>query len=236
MNGAQVEFIFDNAASWPRRGKLNISGLKYEGFGQAFGAGSPVDVASRLKWLSLNVTPSDPQPYDQLAKYYQSTGDTSSATEVLVARDDAIYSRTDQIRRVWGKFLKITIGYGHRPLLAIFWMLAVVAIGWVMVTLGNQAGVMRPTWPESIPAVAEIIHEKLHPLLYSFDVFLPFVNFHQEHYWWPDAERSGECGVFGRKLRMSGSILRYYLWAQIAAGWLLSAIFVAGVTGLIRND
>jgi len=33
-----------------------------------------------------------------------------------------------------------------------------------------------------------------------------------------------------------GSVVEYYLWAQIIAGWILSAIFVAGVTGLIRND
>jgi len=33
-----------------------------------------------------------------------------------------------------------------------------------------------------------------------------------------------------------GSFVLYYLWAQIIAGWILSAIFVAGVTGLIRGD
>jgi hypothetical protein len=33
-----------------------------------------------------------------------------------------------------------------------------------------------------------------------------------------------------------GSLLRRYLWLQIIAGWLLSAIFIAGVTGLIRSD
>ena len=233
LGGAQVELIYDNAVSWPKHGKLDISGLKYQGFG----AGSPVDVMSRLQWLGRNATSFDPQPYDQLAKYYHSVGDMNSATQVLIARDDAIYSHSDRIRRGWGKFLKITIGYGHRPLLTVGWMLGVVAIGWMMVAVGKRAGVMRPTWPELIPPTAdEIRYERLHPLLYSFDVFLPFVNFHQEHYWWPDADRRGEWIVFGRKLRFSGSLLRYYLWAQITAGWLLSAIFLAGVTGLIRND
>jgi hypothetical protein len=49
-------------------------------------------------------------------------------------------------------------------------------------------------------------------------------------------ESNGECSIFGRRMWFSGSVLRYYLWVQITAGWLLSAIFVAGVTGLIRND
>jgi hypothetical protein len=67
-------------------------------------------------------------------------------------------------------------------------------------------------------------------------VFLPFVNLHQEHYWWPDESASGEYPILGHKITIRGSILRYYLWFQIVAGWLLSAIFVAGVTGLMRND
>jgi hypothetical protein len=41
--------------------------------------------------------------------------------------------------------------------------------------------------------------------------------------------------IAGRHIEIRGSTLRAYLWLQIIAGWLLSAIFVAGVTGLIRN-
>ena len=79
-------------------------------------------------------------------------------------------------------------------------------------------------------------YEPLHPLLYSLDVFLPFVNLHQEHYWWPKPGSSGEFRAVGMTFTFRGSVVRYYLWAQIIAGWLLSAIFVAGVTGLMRND
>jgi hypothetical protein len=115
-------------------------------------------------------------------------------------------------------------------------MIGVIVLGWLVVTTGARAGVMRRTWPDSPPHGEVAAYEKLHPLLYSVDVFLPFVNLHQEHYWWPDAERSGECSVLGARFRISGAFLRYYLWAQVIAGWLLSAIFVAGVTGLMRND
>jgi hypothetical protein len=30
--------------------------------------------------------------------------------------------------------------------------------------------------------------------------------------------------------------MRYFLWYQIVAGWILSSILLAGVTGLIRHD
>lgn len=48
--------------------------------------------------------------------------------------------------------------------------------------------------------------------------------------------RSGECTIFGLKIPVRGAVLRYYLWLQVIAGWLLSAIFIAGVTGLIHSD
>lgn len=71
---------------------------------------------------------------------------------------------------------------------------------------------------------------------YSLDVFLPFVDLHQEHYWWPASEVSGRCAVLGLPLQINGALVLYYLWVQIIAGWILGAIFVAGVTGQIAND
>lgn len=58
----------------------------------------------------------------------------------------------------------------------------------------------------------------------------------EEHYWWPDADAHGRCVIFGRSIHCDGAVLRRYFWIQIVAGWLLSAIFVAGVTGLIRGS
>jgi hypothetical protein len=232
LNGAQIRFIWDDQGSWPRPGKLDIGQLKY----QAFGAPSPADVASRLHWLGLSATSADPQPSDELAKYYRNVGDMGSATTVLIARDDALYSRSDPIRRAWGKFLKVTVGYGHEPLRTILWMLGVVLFGAVLVAIGARAGVMRLTWSETTPPPTGGSTAGLNPLLYSLDVFLPFVNLHQEHYWWPDEAASGECVIFGQTIPVHGSMLRHYLWLQIIAGWLLSAIFIAGVTGLIRSD
>jgi hypothetical protein len=75
----------------------------------------------------------------------------------------------------------------------------------------------------------------MHPFLYSLDVFLPFVNLHQEHYWWPDSKNTGQCALFGYQFRLSGSLVRYYLWLQVISGWLLSAILVAGLTGLMQR-
>ena len=239
LSGANVSGLLDDEKSWPEPGKLTIDGFTYAGF---LGSSSynpewhsPADARSRLRWLGLQ-DGYHPQPYRQLAKVLRENGDEAGAIEVLVAQEDARYRNSNWVGRAWAQFLKVTVGYGHEPLRTVLWSLAVIVLGWLMVTIGARAGVMRATWPDSPPPAEAAAYERLHPLLYSLDVFLPFVNLHQEHYWWPDASAHGDCEVLNLRVRVSGAFLRYYLWMQVIAGWLLSAIFVAGVTGLMRND
>ncbi len=235
LSGASLAYISDQSRSWPTPGNLLIDGLTYSGFQSPEPGDARGDAATRLRWIGLQ-SGFHPQPYRQLAKVLRESGDDSGAVRVLIAEQDARYQKSSLPRRLLAGFLKTTIGYGHQPLLAILWSAFVVLLGWQVVSVGARAGVMAPTWPENRPAEARKPYEKLSPLLYSLDVFVPFVNLHQEHYWWPDAEADGQYGILGWKIRVSGQMLRRYLWLQIVAGWLLSAIFVAGVTGLIRSD
>ncbi len=235
LSGAHVGILLDEEKSWPEPSYLLIDGFTYDGFGP----GSPTDLRTRLRWISLQPqTPGafNPQPYRQLARAYRESGLENDATSVLIAAEDVRYARYGWRGRLLGGFLRATIGYGHRPLRAIDWSLGVVLVGWAMVFIGTRAGVMRLTWPETTPPPSGDPSAELNPLLYSLDVFLPFVNLHQEHYWWPDTVANGICVILGIRIPCSGGWLRVYLWLQIIAGWLLSAIFIAGVTGLLRND
>jgi hypothetical protein len=231
LSGAIARALDDDEQSWPAPGKLLLDGFDY----QTIATNSPRKASIRLKWLGLQPG-FYPQPYRQLAKVMREGGNDAGAVTVLIAMEDSRLANSGTFWRIWGGFLKGTIGYGHRPLLTLFWSLIVVLLGWAFAATGARTGVMRPTWPESVPHSLEASYEEFHPLIYSLDVFLPFVDLHQEHYWWPDARASGHFALFGHDMRISGRILRYYLWLQVIAGWLLSAIFVAGVTGLLRND
>jgi hypothetical protein len=235
---ANVGWLFDEQRSWPSPGKLRIDGFTYGALGGTSSSlpwRSPADATSRLRWLALQPE-FHPQPYRQLAKVLAENGDDAGAMQVLIAKQDLRFASYGIPGRLLGNFLKYTVGYGHRPMLTIMWSLAVVALGWAVVGAAKAASVMRPTYPENPPAHEELHYQALHALLYSLDVFLPFVNLHQEHYWWPDEDASGLYPVLGRKLTVRGSSIQYYLWPQIIAGWILSAIFLAGVTGLIRGD
>jgi hypothetical protein len=235
LSGAHVGSLLDEEKSWPEPGDLLIDGLMYDGFGPS----SPTDVQTRMRWISLQPEAPGvfkPHPYRQLAKVYRESGFENEAVQVLIAEEDARYARYGPIGRLWGAFLKGTIGYGHRPLRAMFWSLAVVLLGTAVTSMAKSAAVMRRTYPENAPLATDDHYERLFPLLYSLDVFLPFVNLHQEHYWWPNSTAKGACTLLGYHLTLPGSLVLYYLWLQIIAGWVLSAIFIAGVTGLIRND
>jgi len=230
FRGASLGTLIDEPRSWPAPGKLELDGATYDQL-----AGPANDARSRLQWLSLQPE-FHLQPYRQLAKLLRNNGDDSGATEVLIAAENGRYASYGRASALWGGFLNATIGYGHKPLRTIGWSLLVILVGWPIVWAAKRAGVMRRTFPENIPQSSEPDYEELHPLLYSLDAFLPFVNLHQEHYWWPNSKASGDCVIFGRRFRLRGSLVRHYLWLQIFSGWLLSAILIAGVTGLMRSD
>lgn len=235
LTGASAEALIDDEQSWPTPGNLLIDGFTYGGFSRTSQANAAGDARTRLRWLRLQ-SGFHPQPYRQLAKVLRESGDEPGATEVLIASDDLNYRRFGLSGRLWGAFLNTTIGYGYQPLRAIVWSFAIVVFGSLVVGIGKRAGIMRFKWPEDTPPPPGDPTAGLHPMLYSLDVFVPFVNLHQESYWWPDETASGECVILGQRVPIQGSVLRYYLWLQIVAGWLLSAIFVAGVSGLVRSD
>jgi hypothetical protein len=235
LTGVTAAALIDDERSWPAPGNLLVDGFTYTQFSQTGPGNAAGDADTRLRWLRLQPG-FHPQPYHQLAKVLLESGDQPGAIQVMIASDDASYSRFGYAGRIWGAFLNATIGYGYEPLRAIVWSLAVVIFGSAVVAIGKGAGVMRFKWPDRTPPPSGDPMAGLHPMLYSIDVFVPFVNLRQEQHWWPDETASGEYSIVGLKIPVRGSVLRYYLWLQVIAGWLLSAIFVAGVTGLIHSD
>jgi hypothetical protein len=94
--------------------------------------------------------------------------------------------------------------------------------GWVKIP---KLVYLRPgvrLWGPGINLPAD--YPRFHPWLHSADVFFPFVDLHQESYWLPRAEESGE------------NFYRIYMWLHILLGWLLTSIGVVGLTGIVKKD
>ena len=70
-------------------------------------------------------------------------------------------------------------------------------------------------------------------IIYSIDTFVPVVNLHQSKYWLPNANKGKMlCETRWFKIH-SGGLFLFYLWLHTIAGWVLSTLFVAGLTGLV---
>jgi hypothetical protein len=230
LDETTVATLTDDVSSWPASGKLAIDGFTY-GRIDCFNRykGCAVDARQRLDWIRRQAYDSfHPQPYRQLAKVLQERGDNAGATQVLIAAQDDARVRGKLTWPSWisSWILKLTVGYGYEPQRALYWAAFLVVVGGALVRLGHQAGVMKPVTDDRKMAA---------PLIYSLDVFLPIVDLRLQHNWWPDPTAKGTCSIFGYQFTFYGSFLRAYLWCHIVAGWVLSTLFIAGLSGFIHQ-
>jgi hypothetical protein len=237
----RVATLKDKGDSWPKQGDLLLHGLRYTEIHDD----SPRDADSRLEWLGRQATqPFRSQPYEQLAGVFKTGGYDADARKVLIAkeRDRARYTRMSSIGRCWHSLLGWTIGYGHAPWRALKISLVVVLVGSILFKAAFSRGLITPSQikgydPDAGENVQRLLkaYPALNSLVYSFDVFVPVVNLHQQSYWLPN-KHMGRTLIDFKGFRLNlGSLLRLYFWLHIIAGWILTTLLVVGLTGLVRR-
>ena len=235
--------IWDDEASWPAPGNLIVSGFVY---GEI--AGGPSDAAARLQWLALQPSGYRPQPYRQLAKVLSETGREEGATDVRIAKEIALrqHGQLNWFQRAWNMMLEVTIGFGYRPLRALWWISGFVVLGTILFGWGYYLRIITPTeesaYREFVATGDAPPHYPIfNPFIYSLENFLPVVELHQDRYWRPNPRHA----VSGRVTRWTGPVdssslpsrfLRWYLWIHILAGWTITPLLFAGLSGLVRPD
>ncbi len=243
LENAKADAIWDDEASWPAPRKLMIDGFIYTAF-----AGGPADADSRLGWLEHQPLGYRPQPYRQLANVLRDSGRETEATDVLVAKQEVL--RRDgglgRMERAWNLMLDMTIGYGYRPLRALWWIAGFVIFGTVLFGLGYRARIVTPTdeaaYREFVESgIAPPHYSPFHAFVYALEHFLPVVELSQGEYWRPNPRRATKGR--SRLLRsdfdfglVPGRLLRWYLWFHILAGWTLTPLLFAGLSGLVRPE
>jgi len=148
-------------------------------------------------------------------------------------------SQKSCFERLQHHFLGWTIGYGYRPFRVIRWILAFIIVGWMIFGLGNHYGIMTPSKVETyLSSDVKKERKALSPdypkfsfVIYSIDAFIPVINLHVKDYWQPNANKGDK-----RFLSFtSGELLRIYLIVHTFAGWILTTVFLIGLTGLIKK-
>lgn len=229
LRGAKVGILYDSRDSWPEAGMLKLDGFVY---GDFFGT-SPRNAAERLEWLGRMPNAQFlPQPYEQLAAWFQKSGHDSEAREVRIAKEQ---KRSEffinPFKSVWWELKHIVVGHGYKPYLAIYWLLGLIMLGSSVYTLNLDN--MTPSVSYNLNATNPVQgsaalqasdYPDLNTLLYSTDVALPIVDLQQEHYWMPNSSKP------------EGRFLWWFNWAEVLLGWFLASMGIAGATGIIRKD
>ena len=234
LTSARAAALWDDAASWPAPGNLFVDDFVYGDI-----SGGPIDAASRLRWLARQSPGYRPQPYGQLAKVMRERGSEIGAVDVLMAKEDARRERggLGWGERLWSRVLGVTIGYGYRPMRALWWILSFVALGSLLFGIGYRERAITPTEPDAYDSFVKTGEPPRHyppfnAVVYSLENFLPVVDLHQGTYWRPNPRH----GTGGRMRALSGTLLRWYLWVHILAGWIITPLLAAGLSGLLHPD
>jgi len=237
LENTKADALWDDEASWPAPGKLVIDGFTYTEL-----AGGPADAEPRLRWLGRQPAGYRPQPYRQLAKVLHDGGRETGATDVLIAKEELRRREggLGRLERAWNLMLDLTIGYGYRPLRALWWIAGFVILGTFLFGLGYRARLVTPTddaayrvFVES--GVAPPHHPPFHALVYALENFLPVVDLDQGEFWRPNPVH-GLNGRAGNIRVVPARLLRWYLWLHILAGWTLTPLLFAGLSGLVHPD
>ena len=78
-------------------------------------------------------------------------------------------------------------------------------------------------------------YSKFNAFMYSLESFTPLLRLDQSSNWAPNANRGRRLHIGKFNLLTTGSLLRIYLWLHIIAGWVLTSLWVGGITGLVKS-
>ena len=223
LSDTRAGSIMDDAESWPDRGNLYLDGFVYDRISDG-----PRDAKTRLKWLALQ-DDFTPQPYLQLAKILKAAGDDDGAISVLVEME---HRRGNQalIDPVWRPLFEFTVGYGYRPLRAIWEVMGLSALGWILYRRSYLAGNIVPSDKDAyysfkIEDQPPAHYAAFSPLVYSVENSLPLVKLGQSDKWQPDPNPE-TAAMRGRSFQMGRG--RPHIWSQFL--WLPRFLVLCGLT------
>jgi hypothetical protein len=213
-SSAVVESRSDPQHRW------TLDGLTYTGL--------PLDPLSegRPGWLDLlrTATPAyAAQPYQQLASVYRAAGHDRDVREILIAQRQAQLDRgvLTGRERLWAQITGITLGYGYQPWRALLFLLGVViASALLAVTLGAHGALVHPQDPKNPPATVPCtVAERVGVGLEVGAAFL-------------DTHARDRCTTTNTA---TGIGMSYSIWGLQLLTGAFAALFVAGLTGIVRK-
>jgi hypothetical protein len=242
---AKVKTLLNSANGWPNRDELLLHGLTFD----ELSADAQLSAQAQIDWINLQ--PSNPfrsQPYQQMGKVLRDMGLEEEATKMMIEKNwvsgqHAIaedWANRHYVTLVFDLFWYIVfgplIGYGYRPWYALIVSILFVGLGTFFFQFGYRHGIVTPTDRQAYVtdrAGTHLLFETyphFHPFIYSLETFVPLVKLGIAQYWMIlDSNRGARVG------RKVNPWICRYLRLHILAGWILTTLWVGGVTGLIKG-
>jgi hypothetical protein len=246
LRAAKLARLRDQAGNWPPVGKLILDGLTYD----RIDTRSPTDFRNRIAWLHRQPTEQySPQPYEQLALVLRTMGHQREAQKIMVARNndygDYLAQQDGKGRFLfrewwWYNVFGWLIGYGYAPSRAFFISLAMIALGCGIFSIAYKHDIISPTTEKAYETTPKGLkklsqdYPKFNAFVFSLESFTPLLKLDQVSNWTANAYRGKCLKRLGLQLT-AGSLVRVYLWFHIMSGWLLTSLWVAGLTGLAKS-
>jgi Pentapeptide repeats (9 copies) len=198
MSNASIGFFTMDQFSWPQTpDSFNLRGMTYTDIGLVNQELNDNTWSVLLRMVDQSAY--SPQAYRTLAQFLTEKGHPDWAADVelsqkLRERDKILTPRSGPW--FWSWFLYIFSGYGQRPDFAFIWSALVITIGAIIFRQEKDMVILDDS--EAKPSY--------NPVLYSFALFLPYIDLDIASKWDPKPERKF-AGIYKHVHRLMGWIL-----------------------------
>jgi hypothetical protein len=223
LRSATIGTLIDETNSWPTAGNLLLDNMTYNEIYNT----APTDAKSRIAWLHLQPTGQFfPQPYQQLAEVLHKMGHDDDSAEVMVEKNKD-YARCNlhwtQIQQwpelLWYYFIGLFSGYGYCPGRAFWWSLGFIIFGSIVFLYARHIGIVNHVREEV--GNRSNHHGQVYifnSFIFSLETFVPLLELDMAKQWKP-----------------TGKIFRLYFYLHKIFGWILTTLWIGGLTGLIKT-
>lgn len=231
LRSATIKSLIIDFDCLPKKGSLYLQNLIYEDIMEI----EDIDSKQFIELLHRQSSDFLPQPYEQMAKILRKSGKEEASKQILIQKNIDQYNFSNfKIRKFLRfYFLKILIGFGYRRWQPLWTLLFFVLLGTYIFNVGYNKHIFIPS-PDKINISIELdstgtiqeLYLEFYPLVFSLDNFIPFIDLRHADYWLLNTIK-GE-GIIS-------TLVVFYFYCHIILGWVLTTLFIVGLTGIIRQ-
>lgn len=265
FTAAKIANIVDDLSCWPDDGRLRLNGLAYDRLHGDHDVSARLRWVKSGSYFRDTFTPQPYTQLAKVYRTMGRDGDARRvlrARERLEQKDrqrrwrdvpDGLWKVgfnylgrqwSEPLLRLWSHFLRATIGYGFAPYRALWWLGGIWLLATLLAHLAWTDGDFAPnsdvlqtsaawlaladgpnpaeTWSTTAPGRD---WETFNPYAYAADLVIPIIDLNQTDTWTPSTNR----GPWGQRLWRYGFLLNL-------AGWIITALGVAALTGIVQKE